>query len=83
MLYLLSAGVPLSKLQLDGATVTEILRLHLLSSGSKRLQSVVKSDFQQRGGYVSQDDPGFEFCRREKSILKALKRKPVPELATG
>jgi bromodomain adjacent to zinc finger domain protein 1A len=70
-------------LQLDSATVSEVLRLHLLSSGAKRLPSVMKSDFQQRGGYVSLDDPGFEFCRQEKAILETLKRKSVSELSIG
>jgi hypothetical protein len=81
--YVLSTGTSLHKLQLDGATVSEVLRLHLLSSGAKRLPSVLKADVQQRGGFVSQDDPGYEFCHQEKAILETLKRKSVSELTIG
>ena len=80
---LLIAGTSLHKLQIDGATVTEVLRLHLMSSGAKRLPSLVKSDIQQRGCYVSFDDPGLEFCRQNKRVLDSLKRKSVSELKPG
>jgi len=77
------AGTSLHKLQLDGATVSEVLRLHLLSSGAKRLPSLVKSDIQQRGCYVSLDDPGLEFCRQHKSVLESLKRTSVCDITPG
>lgn len=69
---MLTHGLLLRKLPLDSFTLSEIVRLHLLSSGAKVSDKNVKYRFQERGGYTSLDDPGLEFRRREAALLKNL-----------
>jgi len=76
-------GTPLHKLELDGATLSEVLRLHLLSSGAKRLSTQARSDLQQRGGYSSHDNPALDFCQRESKIVDTLRVSSVFQLSPG
>ena len=76
-------GTSLYSLELDGAPLSEVLRLHLLSSGARRLPSQARSDLQQRGGYTSHDDPAVEFCQRESSIMDALRVSSIFQLSPG
>ena len=74
-------GVSLHNIQLDYFTITEILRLHLLSSGQTKSTSACRLfRYQSRGGYASSDDPGIEFCRRNKALLQKMSRVPVYDL---
>ena len=60
------------KLPLDNFTLTEILRLHLLSSGAEANPGNAKFRYQQRGGYMPTDDAGLEFRRQEQDIIMDL-----------
>jgi len=55
-------NTPLHKLVVDYSSVTEVLRLHLLSSGAK----------QSRSSVTSNDDPGLQLRMEEPQILKTL-----------
>ncbi|XP_021368810.1 bromodomain adjacent to zinc finger domain protein 1A-like isoform X2 [Mizuhopecten yessoensis] len=68
----LNHGSLLKKLPLDSFTLSEILRLHLLSAGARGKEKNIKYRYQQRGGYTSQDDPGLDFRRQEQAVLKNL-----------
>lgn len=76
-------GTPLSKLQLDPFTVTEILRLHVLSSGAKVSEEYNKFRYQQRGGYTSMDDPGLELRRSDPALVRALSTQNIFDLSPG
>ncbi|XP_049864595.1 bromodomain adjacent to zinc finger domain protein 1A isoform X2 [Schistocerca gregaria] len=76
-------GVPLSKLTLDAVTLTEVLRLHLLSSGGRSAETSTKWRYQQRGGYTSFDDPGLCLRINHPHILRALSVTSVCELSIG
>lgn len=76
-------GLLLKKLPLDSFTLSEIVRLHLLSSGAKVSDKNVKYRFQERGGYTSLDDPGLEFRRRETALLKNLSSQAIFDLPPG
>ncbi|XP_013387932.1 bromodomain adjacent to zinc finger domain protein 1A-like [Lingula anatina] len=76
-------GTPLRNLQLDSLTLTEILRLHFLSSGAHANASNAKFRYQQRGGYTSLDDAGMEFKMQESAIIKALSTYNVFDLSPG
>lgn len=65
-------GCTLKKLPLDSFTLSEILRLHLMSSGAAANEKNAKYRFQMRGGYTSLDDPGLEFRRQEPALLRKL-----------
>lgn len=56
---------PLHKLGVDHSSVTEILRLHLLSSGARH-------SAQSRGSCAENDDPGLYLRMDEPQILKKL-----------
>ncbi|XP_052058413.1 bromodomain adjacent to zinc finger domain protein 1A-like [Mytilus californianus] len=77
---MLTHGLLLKKLPLDSFTLSEIVRLHLLSSGAKVSDKNVKYRFQERGGYTSLDDPGLEFRRRETALLKNLSLQSIFDL---
>lgn len=76
-------GKPLNRLQISPMTVTEILRLHLLSSGARVNESAAKWRFQQRGGYTCTDDPGLELRIKYPQILKTLALHNVNQLSMG
>ena len=67
----------------EAAPLSEVLRLHLLSSGARRLPSQARSDLQHRGGYSSHDDPALEFCQHEAAILQMLRQSSVFQLTPG
>ncbi|XP_065338949.1 bromodomain adjacent to zinc finger domain protein 1A [Cloeon dipterum] len=71
-------GCPITKLNLDQSTLTEILRLHLLGSGSRAIES-----YTSWRGYLICDDPGLSFRVNEPQILKALTKKSVIDLSIG
>ncbi|XP_049878091.1 bromodomain adjacent to zinc finger domain protein 1A isoform X2 [Pectinophora gossypiella] len=73
-------GTPLSKLPLDPTTVTEVLRLHLLSSGSAAGGRCVTWRYQQRGGYSSTDDAGLRLRITNPALLRRLQGQHVADL---
>ena len=75
-------GQSIHELHLDEYSLTEVLRLHLESSGAFRSEKCVLWTYQQRGGYRLHDDPGLQFRMDEPQILEALSSKTVYELAT-
>eukprot|EP00058_Branchiostoma_floridae_P024695 XP_002610185.1 hypothetical protein BRAFLDRAFT_216893 [Branchiostoma floridae] len=68
----LHQGTSLRELPLEGTSLSEVLRLHLLSSGSRPSSNRAKFWYQQRGGYTPTDDPGIEFRMNEPKVLKTL-----------
>ena len=73
-------GQALHDLHMNEYSITEILRLHLESSGAYRSDKSVVWTYQQRGGYRLADDPGVQFRMDEPQILEALSSKTVYEL---
>lgn len=63
--------------------MSEILRLHLLSSGSGSSELRSRWRYQQRGGYCSADDPGVLLRQEDPRILHALAQSTVYELPIG
>lgn len=76
-------GTELRKLSIDPPTLTEIVRLHFLSSGSTTGSEDSKWRYQQRGGYTCRDDPGLEFRMQESAILKTLTKGNLYDLSSG
>ncbi|XP_076442628.1 LOW QUALITY PROTEIN: bromodomain adjacent to zinc finger domain protein 1A-like [Babylonia areolata] len=68
----LTFGMPLKDTLLDQFTLTEVLRLHLLSSGARANSKNARFRYQQRGGYSSLDDPGLELRKQDPLLLKKL-----------
>ena len=66
---------------MDEYSLTEILRLHLESSGAYRSEKSLLWLYQQRGGYKLSDDPGLQFRMEEPQILEALATKMVYQLS--
>ncbi|XP_077870259.1 bromodomain adjacent to zinc finger domain protein 1A-like [Saccoglossus kowalevskii] len=79
----LHQGVPLRQLTLDPYTVSEVLRLHFLSSGAKTNSADAKYRYQQRGGYTPLDDAGLEFRMTESGILRTLSTGNLFDLSPG
>ncbi|ODM98981.1 Bromodomain adjacent to zinc finger domain protein 1A [Orchesella cincta] len=73
-------NTPLHKLGVDHLSITEVLRLHLLSSGAKPSEKDVKWRTQQRGGYTETDDPGLQLRLEEPQIIKSLNAGTVFDL---
>nr|CAH7768363.1 unnamed protein product [Callosobruchus chinensis] len=73
-------GSPLAKLPLYAVTVTEILRLHLLSSGAIINEIGYRWRYAQRGGYSNEADPGLHLRLEHPHILRALGTQSVIEL---
>lgn len=76
-------GCHVNRLPIYPLTVTEVLRLHLLSSGARINDGGALWRFQQRGGYCSEDDPGLYFRLHQPHILRALAHQNVVELPIG
>uniref|UniRef100_A0A0K8T8G0 Bromodomain adjacent to zinc finger domain protein 1A n=2 Tax=Lygus hesperus TaxID=30085 RepID=A0A0K8T8G0_LYGHE len=77
-------GVPLDKLQLDTSTISEMVRLHLLTSGSMSDKSKeAKWRYQARGGYCNSDDPGIQLRIDHPEIIEKLGSQSIFELETG
>ena len=68
---------------MDQWSITEILRLHLESSGAFRGYNLQNWRYQQRGGYRLSDDPGLHFCMDEPQILSAMQSQTVFDLSIG
>jgi len=73
-------GLTLREIHLDQWSITEVLRLHLESSGAFMGHNLRNWRYQQRGGWAFQDDPGFQFCMENPQILASLHEKSVFEL---
>ncbi|XP_055715208.1 bromodomain adjacent to zinc finger domain protein 1A isoform X2 [Phlebotomus papatasi] len=74
----------MADLPMDATTVSEILRLHILSSGAQlRDDQAVKWRFQTRGGYRNTDDPGLLLRLRYAHIIRALSDRTIYELPLG
>merc|ERR1712130_956333 len=73
-------GLTLREVHLDQWSVTEVLRLHLESSGAFRGNNLQNWRYNQRGGWKLTDDPGFQFCKEHPEILSQLQEKSVFEL---
>lgn len=71
----LSLSKPLAEMELDATTVTEILRLHLLQSGS-----FPKGRTIYNGWYSSREDPGLWLCMQEPDLIKKLGETSIYEL---
>jgi len=73
-------GIALREVHIDEMSVTEVLRLHLESSGAYRGNNLQNWRYQQRGGYRLNDDPGLQFRMDEPQILAALESGTVYDL---
>lgn len=73
----------LNELPMDSTTVSEILRLHFLSSGALIEDKGAKWRYSMRGGYHSSDDPGTQIVLDSPHILKALNSHTVFQLPVG
>jgi len=73
-------GLTLREIHLDQWSITEVLRLHLESSGAYRGVNLQNWRYQQRGGWRLQDDPGFQFCLENPQILASLHEKSIFDL---
>ena len=71
-------GVALNELVLNSYTLTEVLRLHLLSAGGYQDDSERKVlRYQRRGGYTDKDNPTVAFRTENPTLLDSLKHKTV------
>ncbi|XP_054154531.1 bromodomain adjacent to zinc finger domain protein 1A-like [Oppia nitens] len=68
-------GVQLSELNIDSFNITEVLRLHLLSSGGGPQP---KSKY--RGLYSPREDPSIEFVAENDEIMKKLESETIFDL---
>ena len=73
-------GLQLREVHLDQWSITEVLRLHLESSGAFRGNNLQAWRSTQRGGWRLTDDPGFQFCRENPEIISRLQTVSVFEL---
>ncbi|KAH9519019.1 Bromodomain adjacent to zinc finger domain protein 1A [Bulinus truncatus] len=74
-------GMPLRDTLLDQFTLSEIVRIHLLSSGAKASNKNARFRYQQRGGYTSHDDPGLELKLNDPGLVKSLANTNVFDLS--
>jgi len=73
-------GVSINDLIMDNCTLTEILRLHLITSGGRNL-SASKSNIKKANGLLQyRDDPGIEFRNENPHINQFLETKLIFEL---
>lgn len=70
-----SLNKPLPERELNSTNMTDILRLHLLQSGS-----FPKGRTIYNGWYSSREDPGLWLCMQEPDLIKKLGEAPVYEL---
>ncbi|CAG5004394.1 unnamed protein product [Parnassius apollo] len=73
-------GTPLSKLPLDPTTVSEVLRLHMLSSGGVSGGRGAAWRSVQRGGYCGADDAALRMRMTRPRPLRALAAAHVADL---
>uniref|UniRef100_A0A8D8PWH5 Bromodomain adjacent to zinc finger domain protein 1A n=1 Tax=Cacopsylla melanoneura TaxID=428564 RepID=A0A8D8PWH5_9HEMI len=74
-------GVHFPQIPVDFYTITEVLRLHLLLSGSRMEDFILRWRYEQRGGYRAFDDPGVLFRQKRPDIMEHLAVKSVYELS--
>lgn len=76
--------VPLKEMILDQYTCTEVLRIHLLSSGGY-IDTEGRNWFRhcRRGGYLDSDDPAISLRLRRPDIISALGRSSIYSLFPG
>lgn len=74
-------GVSIKQLTLDATTVTEILRLHLLSCGCRVTETCARWRNQEKGGYTSCDDPAVVFRTEHRHIIETLSEKNIAALS--
>ncbi|XP_062863386.1 bromodomain adjacent to zinc finger domain protein 1A isoform X2 [Trichomycterus rosablanca] len=79
----LHQGCSLKQLDLDSCTLSEILRLHILASGSECIYTNAKFRYQKQGGFGSTDDPCVELRISNPSLLKKLSCTAVYDLQPG
>ncbi|XP_018422559.1 PREDICTED: bromodomain adjacent to zinc finger domain protein 1A [Nanorana parkeri] len=77
----LNHGCSLKKLDLDSCTLSEILRLHILSSGADSNSASAKYRYQKQGGFVATDDACMELRLNHPAILKKLTTTSVYSLS--
>ncbi|KAM5129614.1 bromodomain adjacent to zinc finger domain protein 1A [Mantella aurantiaca] len=77
----LNHGCSLKELNLDSCTLSEILRLHILSSGADSNSASAKYRYQKQGGFVATDDACMEFRLNHPAILKKLTSTSVYSLS--
>lgn len=77
------AGCSLKELNLDSCTLSEILRLHILSSGADSNSASAKYRYQKQGGFVATDDACMELRLNHPAILKKLTTTSVYSLSPG
>ena len=75
--------MPLRDTLLDQFTLTEVLRLHLMSSGARANSKNARFRYQQRGGYSSLDDPGVELRKQDSGLLKKLQAGNIFDFSPG
>lgn len=75
-------NMKMNHLVMDSTTISELLRLHLIGSGSILSEKSSKGRFQARGGYRSADDPGLHFVSKYPHIIKFLSQYSVFQLST-
>lgn len=74
-------GVPLPKLTIDATTISEVLRLHLLSSGSRVSETCSRWRAQEKGGFISSDDPAVFFRKQNPHIIRTLSEQNIAALS--
>ncbi|KAM9294475.1 bromodomain adjacent to zinc finger domain protein 1A [Gastrophryne carolinensis] len=79
----LNHGCSLKELDLDSCTLSEILRLLMLSSGADSNSVNAKYRYQKQGGFVATDDACMEFRLSQPIILKKLSTTSVYALSPG
>jgi hypothetical protein len=75
-------GRSLKNIGLDVFTISEMLRLYFVTSGSSH-NNKTKFWYQQRGGYTRMDETGIDFAINHKQILRKLETMNVYELEPG
>ena len=66
-------GVSLDELVLNSYTLSEVLRLHLLSTGAYQDNAERRmTRYQRRGGFTDGDDPAVEFVAKNGPLLDSL-----------
>ncbi|XP_060536681.1 bromodomain adjacent to zinc finger domain protein 1A isoform X2 [Cylas formicarius] len=76
-------GVSSNKLPVHNLTLSEVLRLHLLTSGARLHYSGTRWRSALRGGYASEDDPALHLMINEGHILKNLAVRNVVQFPIG
>ncbi|XP_044127439.1 bromodomain adjacent to zinc finger domain protein 1A isoform X2 [Bufo gargarizans] len=76
----LNHGCSLKELDLDSCTLSEILRLHILSSGAESNSANAKYRYQKQGGFIATDDACLELRMSNPAILKKLSGTSVYDL---